>query len=345
MIFLLRIKYRHVSGKSSDSSKWARQWATRRKSYQDRQADRQTATPPQQLTRPHNHFIPPSAPNPLHTTSQPHEPKFAQMRKPQHGIPRFLGLSSVMTHPPTPILLRPAAPFANALDAMLRRRASDAKSTRQQGPSPARALGTNTKGNVPICKCSAAVTRMTRHDTMAQRRQSTSPACDRWPCVSMCAVHHQTSRRLLNCEISCPVFVPRAALRCIWIPRVPLPRAPAFRTFLGPLGVPIRLYCAGCDEGRAGACRRIPSRIAVCTQSMCVVPMRHGQVVSDATQPGPRRGLVILESDAALAEMSRIIASRLPPAGSGACSRPHHVSWFRHRRYTSVSGRMGQVRV
>lgn len=154
----------------------------------------------------------------------------------------------------------------------------------------------------------------------------------------MCAVHHQTSRRLLNCEVSCPVFVPRAALRCIWIPRGPLPRAPAFRTSLGPLGVPIRLYSAGCDEGRAGACRRIPSRIAACTQSMRVVPMRHGQVVSDATQPSPRRGLVILESDAALAEMSRI-ASRLPPAGQGP-ALGLTTSWFRHRRYTSVSGRM-----
>lgn len=115
----------------------------------DRQAGRQTTTPPQQLTRLHNHFIPPSAPNPLHTTPEPREPKFAQMRKPQHGIPPSLGLSSVMTHPPTPILLRPAAPFANALHAMPRRRASDAKSTRQQGPSPARALGTNTKGKCP----------------------------------------------------------------------------------------------------------------------------------------------------------------------------------------------------
>lgn len=77
---------------------------------------------------------------------------------------------------------------------------------------------------------------------------------------------------------------------------------------------------------------------------MCVVPMRHGQVVSDATQPSPRRrGLVILESDAALAEMSRS-ASRLPPAGQGL-PLGLITSWFRHRRYTSVSGRMGQVRV
>ncbi|KAK0740432.1 hypothetical protein B0T18DRAFT_209166 [Schizothecium vesticola] len=169
--------------------------------------------------------------------------------------------------------------------------------------------------------------------------------CNRWPCVSLSAVHRrQTSRRLLNCEISCAVFLRRADVRCIWLPRVPS-RAPAFRTSLRPLGVPIRLCSAGCNGGRAGACRRIPSRIASHSASqhvpnpMCVVPMHAAwAVVSDATQLTPGSGYFGI-GHLARRNVSHHIQA---PAGQGPVLGLT-TSWFRHRRCTSVSGRMGQV--
>lgn len=142
-------------------------------------------------------------------------------------------------------------------------------------------------------------------------------------------------RNLLSClRPSSGIAVPLTSPR-------PLPRAPVFRASLRPLGSADKAVLRGVrrrkGQAHADASHRASQHVP---NPMYVVPMRHGQVVSDATQPSPRRGLVILESEAALAKMSRI-ASRLPPAGPGACCRPHHVSWFRHRRYTSVSGRRG----